>query len=81
MAQALLNRNLSSERPIAILSGNDLEHAVLGFAAYYAAFHDVRPAFDLGIDFVKPVLAALFQESHVVCVAPVEVGSCRRPGV
>ena len=35
-AQALLRRNLSSERPIAILSGNDLEHAVLGFAAYYA---------------------------------------------
>ena len=36
VAQALLRRNLSSERPIAILSGNDLEHAVLGFAAYYA---------------------------------------------
>src|SRR5690242_19712551 len=36
VAQALLNRNLSAERPIAILSGNDLEHAVLGFAAYYA---------------------------------------------
>jgi len=36
VAQALLNRNLSSERPIAILSGNDLEHAILGFAAYYA---------------------------------------------
>ena len=35
VAQALLRRNLSSERPIAILSGNDLEHAVLGFAAYY----------------------------------------------
>jgi len=36
VAQALLSRNLSSERPIAILSGNDLEHAVMGFAAYYA---------------------------------------------
>jgi feruloyl-CoA synthase len=36
VAQSLLHRNLSSERPIAILSGNDLEHAVLGFAAYYA---------------------------------------------
>jgi feruloyl-CoA synthase len=32
----LLHRNLSVERPIAILSGNDLEHAILGFAAYYA---------------------------------------------
>jgi len=36
VAQVLLHRNLSSERPIAILSGNDLDHAVLGFAAYYA---------------------------------------------
>jgi feruloyl-CoA synthase len=36
VAQSLLQRNLSAERPIAILSGNDLEHAVLGFAAYYA---------------------------------------------
>jgi feruloyl-CoA synthase len=36
VAQSLLHRNLSAERPIAILSGNDLEHAVLGFAAYYA---------------------------------------------
>jgi feruloyl-CoA synthase len=36
VAQALLQRNLSVDRPIAILSGNDLEHAVLGFAAYYA---------------------------------------------
>jgi feruloyl-CoA synthase len=36
VAQALLHRNLSVERPIAILSGNDLEHAILGFAAYYA---------------------------------------------
>src|SRR6185436_14524575 len=36
VAQALLDRNLSAERPVAILSGNDLEHAVLGFAAYYA---------------------------------------------
>jgi feruloyl-CoA synthase len=36
VAQGLLHRNLSPERPIAILSGNDLEHAVLGFAAYYA---------------------------------------------
>jgi len=37
VAQALLDRpHVSVERPIAILSGNDLEHAVLGFAAYYA---------------------------------------------
>jgi feruloyl-CoA synthase len=32
---ALLERNLSPERPIIILSGNDLEHALLGLAAMY----------------------------------------------
>ena len=35
IAQALLQRNLSAERPIAILSGNDIEHALLGLAAMY----------------------------------------------
>jgi feruloyl-CoA synthase len=33
IAQALLRRELSPERPIAILSGNDIEHALLGLAA------------------------------------------------
>ena len=33
IAQSLLKRQLSPERPIAILSGNDLEHALLGLAA------------------------------------------------
>jgi feruloyl-CoA synthase len=33
IAQALLTRKLSPERPIAILSGNDIEHALLGLAA------------------------------------------------
>ncbi len=33
IAQALLERQLSAERPIAILSGNDIEHALLGLAA------------------------------------------------
>lgn len=37
VAQALLDRpHVSNDRPIAILSANDLDHAVLGFAAYYA---------------------------------------------
>src|SRR3954453_23373206 len=30
IAQSLLTRRLSAERPIAILSGNDIEHALLG---------------------------------------------------
>jgi feruloyl-CoA synthase len=35
IATALLQRNLSPERPIAILSGNDIEHALLGLAAMH----------------------------------------------
>src|SRR5690349_16251480 len=33
IAQSLLTRRLSADRPIAILSGNDIEHALLGMAA------------------------------------------------
>jgi feruloyl-CoA synthase len=35
VATALLTRNLSPDRPIAILSGNDIEHALLGLAAMH----------------------------------------------
>jgi feruloyl-CoA synthase len=35
IAAALLERDLSSERPVAILSGNDIEHALLGLAAMH----------------------------------------------
>jgi feruloyl-CoA synthase len=35
IAQALLERQLSAERPVAILSGNDIEHALLGLAAMH----------------------------------------------
>ncbi len=35
IAAALLERALSPERPIAILSGNDIEHALLGLAAMH----------------------------------------------
>jgi len=35
VAAALLQRDLSPERPIAILSGNDIEHALLGLAAMH----------------------------------------------
>src|ERR1700722_2950978 len=49
VAQALLERPLSAERPIAILSGNDIEHAVLGLAAMYAGipFAPISPAYSL----------------------------------
>jgi feruloyl-CoA synthase len=35
IAEALLKRDLSPEKPIAILSGNDIEHALLGLAAMH----------------------------------------------
>ncbi len=49
VAQALLKRGLSSDRPIAILSGNDLEHAVLAHAAMYAGipFAPISPSYSL----------------------------------
>jgi feruloyl-CoA synthase len=33
LAQALLDAGLSAERPLAILSGNEIEHALIGLAA------------------------------------------------
>ncbi len=46
---ALLRRNLSPERPIVILSGNGIEHAVLGLAATYVGipYAPVSPAYSL----------------------------------
>src|SRR5947208_16459463 len=46
---ALLRRNLSAERPIVILSGNDLEHALLGLAANYVGipYAPISPAYSL----------------------------------
>src|SRR5436305_11264687 len=46
---ALLTRNLSAERPIVILSGNDLEHALLGLAANYVGipYTPISPAYSL----------------------------------
>ena len=47
---------LSAERPLLILSGNDLEHALLGLAAQYvgAAYAPVSPAYSLvSTDFSK----------------------------
>jgi feruloyl-CoA synthase len=35
IAQALIDRSITAERPVAILSGNDIEHALLGLAAMY----------------------------------------------
>ena len=46
---ALLRRNLSAERPLVILSGNDIEHALLGLAATYVGipYAPISPAYAL----------------------------------
>ncbi len=43
IAQSLLDRRLSADRPVVILSGNSLEHALLGMASMYAGV-DVHAA-------------------------------------
>jgi feruloyl-CoA synthase len=49
IGEALLARNLSAERPVVILSGNDLEHAMVGLACLYAgiAYAPISPAYSL----------------------------------
>ena len=49
LAQALLDRGVSVERPLAILSGNDLEHFLLGLGAMLAGvpYAPVSPAYSL----------------------------------
>ena len=49
VAQALLDLGVSAERPLAILSGNDVNHLVLALAAQYAGvlFAPVSPAYSL----------------------------------
>ncbi|MDB5501360.1 MAG: feruloyl-CoA synthase, partial [Tardiphaga sp.] len=49
IASALLARGLSAERPIVILSGNSVDHALLAFGALYAGipYAPVSPAYSL----------------------------------
>jgi feruloyl-CoA synthase len=46
---ALLTHDLSPQRPVAILSGNDIEHALLGLAAMYVGvpYAPISPAYAL----------------------------------
>jgi feruloyl-CoA synthase len=46
---ALLSRGLSAERPLMIISGNDIEHALLGLAALTVgiAYAPISPAYSL----------------------------------
>jgi feruloyl-CoA synthase len=49
IASGLLARGLSAERPVVILSGNSIDHALLGFGALYAGipYCPVSPAYSL----------------------------------
>jgi feruloyl-CoA synthase len=49
VASSLLARNLSAERPVVILSGNSIDHALLAFGALYAGIPHcpVSPAYSL----------------------------------
>ena len=52
----LLGKNLSAERPLAVLSGNDIEHALLHLGAMYVGvpYAPVSPAYSLlSTDFSK----------------------------
>jgi feruloyl-CoA synthase len=56
LAAGLRARKLSADRPIAILSENDLEHALLGLAAMHAGvlYAPISPAYSLvSTDFAK----------------------------
>ena len=62
VAQYLLQKNLSPERPLVVLSGNDLEHALLHLGSMYAGipYAPVSPAYSLlSTDFGK--LRAIFE--------------------
>jgi feruloyl-CoA synthase len=49
IGQALIDRGLSPQRPIAILSGNDLDHALLALAAMHVGvpYAPISPAYSL----------------------------------
>lgn len=49
IGQALLDRKLSAERPVVILSGNDLEHLQVALAAMWAGipYSPISPAYSL----------------------------------
>ena len=49
IAGSLLARKLSAERPVVVLSGNDIEHALIELGALYAgiAYAPISPAYSL----------------------------------
>ena len=49
LAQGILNRGLSPQRPVVILSGNSIDHALLALASMYAGvlYAPIAPAYSL----------------------------------
>src|SRR5438045_3320721 len=49
LAQALIDRGLSNDRPVLILSGNSIEHALLALASMYSGilYAPIAPAYSL----------------------------------
>jgi feruloyl-CoA synthase len=49
LAQAIIDRKLSADRPVVILSGNGIEHALLALASMYAGvlYAPIAPAYSL----------------------------------
>ncbi|HXI37788.1 MAG TPA: AMP-binding protein, partial [Burkholderiales bacterium] len=49
VAQALIDRKLSAERPVVVLSGNDIEHALIELGCLYAGipYVPVSPSYSL----------------------------------
>jgi len=65
VAQSLLNRRLSNDRPVVILSGNSIEHGILALASMYAGimYVPVAPSYSLiARDFAT--LRALWDSLH-----------------
>ncbi len=64
IAQALIDRRLSVEQPVAVLSGNGIAHALVGLAAMYVGvpYAPISPAYSLlSADFgkLKSIIAQL----------------------
>ncbi|RKP49693.1 feruloyl-CoA synthase [Pararobbsia silviterrae] len=78
IGQALLDRHLSTDRPLVILSGNDLEHLQLAFGAMWAGvpYSPVSPAYSLvSGDFNKLRHAMRVLTPGLVCVSDINTFS------
>ncbi|HEY8594680.1 MAG TPA: feruloyl-CoA synthase [Devosiaceae bacterium] len=72
LGEALLGHDLSADRPLMILSGNDIEHALLGLAAMYVGipYVPVSPAYSLmSKDFAKLEYVAALLTPGMIHVA------------